>query len=58
MFEHLIKVDKNFILNNQKRERYSVDYWVNFKKEELKKKGSNEKFFLSFFSLYKKGKKG
>lgn len=36
MFEHLIKVDKNFILNNQKRERYSVDYWVNFKKEELK----------------------
>ena len=36
MFEHLVKVDKNFILTNQKRERYSVDYWVNFKNKELK----------------------
>lgn len=35
MFENFIEVDLSFLKNNQKRERYSVNYWVNFKKEEL-----------------------
>ena len=35
MFDNLIKTPSSFLLNNQKRERYSVDYWVNFKKEDL-----------------------
>jgi len=35
MFDKLYEVDKNFLINNQKRERYSVDYWVNFKKDKL-----------------------
>ena len=35
MFENFDTVEKSFILNNQKRERYSVDYWVNFKKDRL-----------------------
>jgi hypothetical protein len=34
MLENLIKVDKTF-LNNQKRERYSVDYFKNYKSEQL-----------------------
>ena len=37
MFEKLVPVNKNFLLNNQKRERYSVDYWLNYKKDILDK---------------------
>jgi len=35
MFEKLYEVDKKFLLSNHKRERYSVNYWENYKKEEL-----------------------
>ena len=35
MFENLVEVDKLFMMNNHKRERYSVNYWINFKKESL-----------------------
>lgn len=35
MFEKYDEVNKNFMLNNHKRERYSVDYWANYKKEIL-----------------------
>jgi len=35
MFENFVKEELSFLLNNQKRERYSVNYWVNFKKNEL-----------------------
>jgi len=33
MFEKLVKVNKDFIINNHMRERYSVNYWDNFKKD-------------------------
>lgn len=36
MFENLQEVDKSFLQSNHKRERYSVDYWENYKKESLK----------------------
>ena len=36
-FDKPKKVDKNFFLNNHKRERYSVDYYSNYKPECLKK---------------------
>jgi hypothetical protein len=36
MLENKRQVNKNFILNNQKRERYSVDYWKNFNPEIIK----------------------
>ena len=35
MFKKLEHVPKTFILNNQVRERYSVNYWTNYKPEEL-----------------------
>jgi len=35
MFENLVEVDKLFALNNHKRERYSINYWINFKREPL-----------------------
>jgi hypothetical protein len=35
MFDKLVSVNKDFIINNQKRERYSVNYWDNFKKETM-----------------------
>ena len=37
MFQDLITVKKEFIQNNHKRERYSVNYWTNFKEDILKK---------------------
>ena len=37
MFEKLQEVDKKFLLSNHMRERYSVDYWINYKKNELDK---------------------
>ena len=37
MFQELITVKKEFIQNNHKRERYSVNYWANFKEDILKK---------------------
>jgi hypothetical protein len=36
MFDQLTSVTKDFIEKNQKPERYSVDYWTNFKKDNLK----------------------
>lgn len=36
MFKTHVGVDKKFMQNNHKRERYSVDYWLNFKAEEIK----------------------
>jgi len=35
MFEKLQEVDKLFMIKNHKRERYSVDYWVNYKPDIL-----------------------
>ena len=35
MFEKLQEVNKNFLLSNHKRERYSVNYWENYKNEEI-----------------------
>jgi hypothetical protein len=36
MFKDPVKVSKDFILNNHKRERYSVNYWANYKDDILK----------------------
>jgi hypothetical protein len=36
MFKDPVKVSKDFILNNHKRERYSVNYWTNYKEDILK----------------------
>jgi len=35
MFEKLQEVEKKFLLSNHKRERYSVNYWENYKNEEM-----------------------
>lgn len=35
MFEDLVKVEKSFIQDNQLPERYSVDYWKNYKSVKL-----------------------
>jgi hypothetical protein len=35
MFDKKVLVNKEFMLNNHKRERYSVDYWKNFNKSDL-----------------------
>ena len=37
MFENLHEIDKNFLLKNHKRERYSVNYWENYNIEKLNK---------------------
>jgi len=37
MFEPLESVNRGFIKHRQKSERYSVDYWKNYKPENLKK---------------------
>lgn len=37
MFENLYEVDKKFLLNNHKRERYSVNYWENYDIDKLNK---------------------
>jgi hypothetical protein len=37
MFNKSISVTKEFLINNHKRERYSVDYWVNFKQDLFNK---------------------
>ena len=37
MFENFTNIESTFLINNQKRERYSVNYWVNFKQEEFNK---------------------
>ena len=37
MFEKLIYENKDFLIKNRKKERYSVDYWLNFKSELLEK---------------------
>ena len=37
MFENLYEVNKNFLINNHKRERYSVNYWENYNIEKLNK---------------------
>ena len=34
-FENKRKISKDFFMNNHKRERYSVDYFSNYKKEDL-----------------------
>jgi len=36
MFKNLTPVTKEFIMNNHKRERYSVDYWINYRQDILK----------------------
>jgi hypothetical protein len=36
MFKNKKKVSNDFILKNHTRERYSVDYWANYKKDPLK----------------------
>jgi len=35
MFETLISEKRQFFINNRKKERYSVDYWTNFKIKKL-----------------------
>ena len=35
MFDKLVSEEKNFIIKNRKKERYSVDYWLNFKNNRL-----------------------
>lgn len=35
MFNKYDNLDKNFLINNQNRERYSVDYYKNYKKDKL-----------------------
>jgi len=35
MFDKFIEVDKKFMLKKHKRERYSVDYWINYKEDIL-----------------------
>jgi len=37
MFENLHEIDKNFLLKNHKRERYSVNYWENYNIEKINK---------------------
>jgi hypothetical protein len=37
MFNKLVPVTKEFLIKNHKRERYSVDYWVNFKQDIFNK---------------------
>ena len=37
MFKQQNSVEKRFILENRKPERYSVDYWKNYKEDELMK---------------------
>ena len=37
MFENLHEIDKDFLLKNHKRERYSVNYWENYNIEKLNK---------------------
>ena len=36
MFENKIKVTKDFIQNNHNKERYSINYFANYKKDNLK----------------------
>lgn len=43
MFDKLVKVNKNFIINKQKRERYSVNYWDNFKTDIMNNELQNIK---------------
>ena len=35
MFEKLVSEKKQFFINNRKKERYSVDYWLNFRTDKL-----------------------
>lgn len=37
MFEKLAPVNKDFMLKNHKRERYSVNYWLNYKTDVMDK---------------------
>lgn len=41
MFNNLVTVTKDFIINKQRRERYSVNYWENFKKDIMNKELTN-----------------
>ena len=46
-FDNKIKVTKKFLLNNRRRERYSVDYFLSYKKELL------DILFKDYLELYK-----
>jgi hypothetical protein len=56
-FEEKMQVDRDFFMKNHKRERYSVDYFLNYKKhyfmEALEKYIHNEKNFIQLPILLK-----